>query len=112
MSNKRKAGNGHGPKVLKTPKAIGALIDRVGDMDRAYFEEHPGETEYHRPYVPGEMWPAVDDTAVFGVDHGEEQAAIAAGATIEWGVRVIQIKPGVRVRAPYKMAFWGVGEGL
>lgn len=28
--------------------------------DRVYFQRHPGETVYHRPYVPGEFGPAFE----------------------------------------------------
>ena len=27
-------------------------------LDRKYFQDHPGENEYTRPFVPGESWPA------------------------------------------------------
>ena len=39
------------------PRRFRPLIERVRDRDRAYFEKHPGATEYLRPYVPGEFWP-------------------------------------------------------
>ena len=39
------------------PDAIGAHVDAVMAMDRAWFECHPGELSYQRDYIAREFWP-------------------------------------------------------
>lgn len=45
---------------------IGRALDTMTDNDRAYFEEHPDQTEYVRPFVPFEFPPEVLDPVPFG----------------------------------------------
>ncbi len=65
------------------------LTDLVCDRDRRWFEAHPGETEYVRAYVPGEIAP--DVIAACQLTHGPD---LAPGALIT----VVQLAPGVRTR--------------
>ena len=44
--------NGH-----DMPKPYSSIVDAVNARDREYFEAHPKEDFYLRPYVPGEAWP-------------------------------------------------------
>jgi hypothetical protein len=65
---------------MTVPERFGRLVDKVMDRDREYFEQHPGETEYLRPYVPGELHPLEFKDAT--------------------DVLVTQISPGIRTRQP------------
>ena len=58
-------------------------IERASELDRVYFEQHPGETEYVRPIVPGEFPPEVDAN----------------------NVMVTQVTPGIRVRVPVSIKY-------
>ena len=62
---------------ITAPRRFRRLKDRVAQCDREYFAQHPGETVYVRPYVPGETWP-------FELD--------ATHVVVE------QLAPGVRVK--------------
>ncbi len=42
---------------LTPPRKYRRLMERVRVRDRDWFLAHPGESEYVRPYVPGEAWP-------------------------------------------------------
>jgi hypothetical protein len=68
-------------KTIKLPSPYDELIDRVCNEDRIYFENHPGVDEYVREYVSGEFWPTAQKCKY---------------------VKVVQIKPGIRMRAPYE----------
>ncbi len=67
------------------------VTERVSEMDRLWFEEHPDADAYDRPYVPGE----------FGVETDEQMTAIAF-------TRVHQLAPGVRARTP--MTYQSAGK--
>jgi len=41
------------PNRLREPFA--SLVDQVNERDRAFFEEHPNEANYLRPFIPGEL---------------------------------------------------------
>ena len=62
--------------------AEGRLIDEVCLADRKWFEEHPNETEYVRPYRKGEYYPS----------ELESMNVV--------GVRVVKITDSIRARIP------------
>jgi hypothetical protein len=64
----------------RPPTAIAALIDRLMEIDRQWFEDRPSERAYMRPAVPGEFWP-----------HTDLRADV---------VVVEQVVPGLRMRRP------------
>ena len=66
--------------------------ERVVELDRKYFEAHPGEDLYIRDALPGE-WP------VGVVGH-------APGPGARLMVSVLQYRPGVRFRKPDWVAPW------
>lgn len=45
---------------VRAPRRFRRIIDAVSARDRLYFEQHPLESQYLRPYVPGETWPLLD----------------------------------------------------
>lgn len=55
--------------------------DRAPDLDRRWFETHPGQTRYVRPIVEGEFPPFAE---LHSVSH----------------VLVEQVRPGMRLRYP------------
>lgn len=71
----------------ETPSPFGEIIDEVSAKDAEYFKTHPSESEYHRHYVPGELWP---------YDWDVSPAANVSDALIQ----VRQLQPGVRTRKP------------
>ena len=68
-----------------------AIMEAVSHRDRQFFEGHPGETHYVRPYIPGEFPPAVVARA------GEPMPA-----QDDW-VLVTRVAPGSRTRRPLGM---------
>jgi len=68
-------------QLFQMPQTFSDIIEMVSSEDRAYFEQHPGHSFYWRPYVPGELWPAI----------------LPGDAWIE----VSQIRPGARTRIPH-----------
>lgn len=66
---------------FQMPQAFSDIIETVSSEDRAYFKQHPGHSFYWRPYVPGELWPAI----------------LPGDAWIE----VRQIRAGSRLRIPH-----------
>jgi hypothetical protein len=67
---------------LDPPPHIQRVIEAVSARDREHFTEHPDETSYRRPYVPGECWP---------LTFGDVDLVV-----------VVQRQPGLRVRVPIK----------
>jgi hypothetical protein len=65
--------------TIHPPRRLARIIERVRRRDREYFARHPGETEYLRPYVPGEVWPVLDTSCTH--------------------VLVTQLAPGIRHKA-------------
>lgn len=63
--------------------------DPVGDADQLYFDEHPGEEEFWREYVPGEF--------------GTLRPWLFPGMTLM--VCVTQVQPGLRTREAKFVAF-------
>lgn len=47
-------------RAIAAPPQFQRIIDAVNASDRAYFDQHPTETSYLRPYIPGETWPILD----------------------------------------------------
>jgi hypothetical protein len=64
---------------LTPPRRFRRIIDAVQARDRAYFEQHPFESSYLRPHIPGESWPVLDHPGTH--------------------VLVTQIVPGFRTKA-------------
>ncbi len=62
----------------RMPRRFVEITSRVSERDREWFEKHPGEEQYFRPYIPGEFGP-----------EGPSQDSLTL---------VIQIEPGVRIR--------------
>jgi hypothetical protein len=58
------------------PRAIDAAMER----DQQFFAQHPDRSEYIREIIPNELWPL-------------ETPPVSAGF-----IRVVQIRPGIRVR--------------
>lgn len=54
-----------------------SIVDEVCAADKQWFLDHPGETEYLRPYVPGEMPMELPNVTL---------------------VKVVQLSPGIRNR--------------
>ncbi len=65
----------------RAPVAIGVVMDAMTDIDRRWFEEHPGTQQYTRPAIEGEFVPVVDSRTVLYVI-------------------VSQVSPGHRLRMP------------
>ncbi|MGD9890118.1 MAG: hypothetical protein AB7R89_11085 [Dehalococcoidia bacterium] len=65
-------------QTIRAPRRFRRIIDAVKARDRAYFEQHPSESQYLRPYIPGETWPVLD--------HGGTH------------VLVTRIAPGIRTK--------------
>ncbi len=65
-------------KRPRMPRRFVQIADWVSARDREWFEKHPGEDQYFRPYIPGEFGP-----------EGPSQDSVTL---------VIQIEPGVRIR--------------
>lgn len=61
------------------------VVDHVCDIDRRWFDEHPGEREHTRPAVDHELCPPG------GPCHPASPAAL---------VRVVKLGPGLRARMP------------
>jgi hypothetical protein len=66
---------------LTPPRRFRRIIDAVKARDRAYFEQHPLESSYVRPYIPGETWPVLYHPDTF--------------------VLVTQIMPGFRTKVMF-----------
>ncbi len=41
----------------RRPGRFERIKNNVSDRDREWFQRHPNEDRYLRPYVPGESWP-------------------------------------------------------
>ncbi len=54
MSNRRKLRN---RKIHDMPPSVGTLVDRLMQVDAAWFRRNPGQKVVVRDYVPGEAWP-------------------------------------------------------
>jgi hypothetical protein len=67
-----------------------AAVEEAMDLDRAYFEKHPEETQYIREAIPFEFPPMRLDPP-------------APGATLM--VRVISLGPGLRARTTHWVMF-------
>jgi hypothetical protein len=78
--------------ATRTPHRVrepyGTIIDAVNDRDREFFTEHPRESAYLRPYVPGEYSP--DSMAAIGM---------VPPKLGSW-VLVRNVAPGIRTRRP------------
>jgi hypothetical protein len=85
------------PAVAREP--FGTIADRVGARDRSFFDEHPAESAYLRPYVPGEFSP--EGLAAVGVPAPEQDS---------W-VLVTALGPGLRTRRPVGRIVAGRPEG-
>ena len=70
-----------GPTYITEP-ALVALIDRASDLDRAWFERHPGRAYRIRPEIAGEHLEAVCPPGRLAL------------------TLVKQVRPGLRMRAP------------
>ncbi len=46
----------------RRPGRFERIKEGVSDRDRQWFQQHPNEDRYLRPYVPGESWPRQPDT--------------------------------------------------
>ncbi len=68
--------------VIHPPENYARIVDAVCERDREYFEAHPGETSYARPYIPGEFHPG---------------PPLPQDAMVE----VCYLGPGLRSRRPY-----------
>ncbi len=66
----------------RVPEPFSTIIDEVCDRDRRYFEEHPGEEFFYRPYIPGE----------FGPNQLQPDGTM---------VEVHNLSPGFRARIPF-----------
>ncbi len=77
--------------MVRPPVQNRAIIEAVKDRDRQFFEGHPGETHYVRPYIPGEF------PVALAARVGE-----ALPAQDDW-VLVTQVAPGLRSRQPLGM---------
>ena len=61
-------------------------VDRASECDRLWFEKHPGVECHVRRRYPGELGPAEDDYPAH---------------EYPW-VEVVQIRPGLRLREPFR----------
>lgn len=68
------------------PPKHAAITEAVCERDRQFFEEHPGESHYLRPYVPGEF--PIEVLSRMGAPMPKQDA---------W-ILVTQIVPGTRMR--------------
>lgn len=78
--------------MVRPPVQNRAIIEAVSNRDRQFFEGHPGETHYVRPYIPGEF-PVALAARLGG----------ALPAQDDW-VLVTQVAPGLRSRQPLGMS--------
>ena len=53
MSNRRKLRR----NVTDMPPSVGRLVDRLMQVDAAWFRKNPDRRVVTRAYVPGEAWP-------------------------------------------------------
>jgi hypothetical protein len=77
--------------MIQPPVQNKAIIDAVKARDRQFFEGHPGETHYVRPYIPGEF------PVALAARVGE-----ALPSQDDW-VLVTQLVPGSRTRQPLSL---------
>jgi hypothetical protein len=76
------------PKLHRMREPFATIYDRVCDRARAFFDDHPGERHYVRPFVPGEHDPET-----------LKALGITSPAQDSW-VLVHNIRPGFRLRQP------------
>jgi hypothetical protein len=89
MSKKSRKNKKNQPvPVIHPPSKHAALIDAVCKRDRQFFEEHPEESHYVRPYVPGEL--DLDAIARLGESPPSQDS---------W-MLVSRLAPSVRMRHP------------
>ncbi len=82
---------------MKPQRPLQRILCLASRKDRAWFDQHPGESVRYRPLLPGEFGPASGELAG---EMGRVQAVNPEARTI-WMVEVNQIAPGIRTRRPY-----------
>jgi hypothetical protein len=83
-------------------------MERACELDRVWFQAYPGATEYLRPAIPGEFMPFHSDAEMW--DRAAQPTEVPEGCTLVRIVRVYQVAPGQRTRAPL-LAAWPCGDG-
>jgi hypothetical protein len=78
-----------GNHEIHAPGPWADLVERVTAEDAAYFEAHPGETVYRRPYVSGELGPLVVPKAANNEELRTEVRLLGPGVRTR---RVVRLK--------------------
>ena len=84
---------------ITLPKRFKRIKHSVCRQDREWFEQHPGETEYAREYVPGECYPW--KPTEWNPTHAEIRKITPDVLEIEDRIWVRQLDPGLRTRSFY-----------
>ena len=84
-------------KQPHTSHRLRRIRDRVSELDKQWFAEHPGERVRYREYIPGEM--GLPDVQVF--ENRDKIRRINPDVRLVEMVEVEQLAPGIRRRRPY-----------